>query len=220
MLVPATAAIALLLAQRDRAAGSAVMLAVGMKFTAVLLLPFLLVAVRPSTRRRREILVGAALTAVPLLVLSVVLFGLSLPNLSQQGSLLTPFSIPNLFGYEIGAGGGTPVILRLADIGLVAAIVLLVRRRGDWLTDAGWAMVALIVSLAWLMPWYVTWLLPLAALASSTRLRRAAGVLTVFAVLTFMPVNSTVFSWLNVVPTQGRAWQASQKLQTKLYSYQ
>jgi alpha-1,6-mannosyltransferase len=218
MLVPSTAAIALLLARRDRAAGAALMLAVGLKFTAVLLLPFLLVAARPA-RGRREVLVGAALTAVPLVVLSVALFGFSLPNLSQQGSLLTPFSIPNLFGYVIGAGGGTTFILRLADVALVVAIVVLVRRRGDWLTHAGWAMVALIASLAWLMPWYVIWMLPLVALASSVRLRRAAGVLTVFVVLTFMPVNSTVFGWLNFVPTRGAAWQASQTLQTKLYSY-
>ena len=162
---------------------------------------------------------GTALTAIPLVVLSVALFGSSLPNLSQQGSLLTPFSIPDLFGYVIGAGGGTTFILRLADVAFVVAIVLLVRRRGDWLTDAGWAMVALIASLAWLMPWYVIWLLPLAALASSVRLRRAAGVLTVFVVLTFMPIHSTVFGLLNFVPTRGAAWQASQRLQSKLYSY-
>jgi alpha-1,6-mannosyltransferase len=218
MLVPSTAAIALLLARRDRAAGAAVMLAVGVKFTAVLLLPFLLVAAR-SARRRREVLVGAALTAVPLVVLSVALFGFSLPNLSQQSSLLTPFSVPDVFGYVIGVGGGTTFILRLADVALVVAIVLLVRREGDWLTNAGWAMVALIASLAWLMPWYVIWMLPLAALASSVRLRRIAGVLTVFVVLTFMPVNSTVFGWLNFTPTSGAAWQASQTLQTKLYSY-
>jgi Glycosyltransferase family 87 len=218
MLVPSTAAIALLLARRDRAAGAALMLAVGVKFTAVLLLPFLLVAAG-TARRRREVLVGTVLTAVPIVVLSVALFGFSLPNLAQQGSLLTPFSVPNLFGYVIGAGGGTPFILRLADVAFVVAIVLLIRRRGDWLTNAGWAMVALLVSLAWLMPWYVIWLLPLAALASSVRLRRAAGVLTVFVVLTFFPVNSTVFGWLNFVPTRGAAWQASQTVQTKLYSY-
>ncbi|MBV9417691.1 MAG: hypothetical protein JO363_22080 [Solirubrobacterales bacterium] len=218
MLVPSTAAIDLLLARRDRAAGASLMLAVGVTFTAALLLPFLLVTARPA-RRRRNILVGAALTAVPLIVLSVALFGFSLPNLSQQGSLLTPFSVPDLFGYVIGAGGGTWFILRLADIALVVAVVLLLRRRGDWLTRAGWAMVALIASLAWLMPWYVIWLLPLAAIASSVRLRRAAVVLTVFVVLTFMPVHSTVFGWLGFVPTHGAAWQASQRLQTKLYSY-
>jgi alpha-1,6-mannosyltransferase len=218
MLVPSTAAIALLLAGRDRAAGASLMLAVGVKFTAVLLLPFLLVAARPA-RRRRQVLLGTALTAIPLIVLSVGLFGFAVPNLSQQGSLLTPFSIPDVFGYVIGAGGGTTFILRLADVAFVVAIVLLVRRPGDWLSHAGWAMVALIASTAWLMPWYVIWLLPLAALASSVRLRRAAGVLTVFVVLTFMPVNTTVFGWLNFVPTRGAAWQASERLQNKLYSY-
>ena len=218
MLVPSTAAIALLLARRDRAAGAAVMLAVGVKFIAVLLLPFLLVAAR-GTRRRRDVLVGAALTAIPLVVLSVALFGFSLPNLSQQGSLLTPFSIPNILGYVIGAGGATTLILRLAEVGLVVAIVLLIRRPGDWLTHAGWAVAALIASSAWLMPWYVIWLLPLAALASSVRLRRTAVALTVLVVLTFMPVNSTVFGWLHFTPTNGAAWRASQTLQTKLYSY-
>ncbi|MBV9804387.1 MAG: DUF2029 domain-containing protein, partial [Solirubrobacterales bacterium] len=117
MLVPAIGAIALLLARRDRAAGAALMLAVAVKFTAGLLLPFLLVGAATG-RRRRKILVGAALAAVPLVVLSVALFGLSLPNLSQQGSLLTPFSIPNLFGYVIGAGGGTTFILRVSDAAL------------------------------------------------------------------------------------------------------
>jgi hypothetical protein len=218
MLLPSTAAIALVLARRDRAAGAAVMLAVGMKFTAVVLLPFLLVAARPS-RRRREILVGAALVALPLVVLSLSLYGFSLPNLAQQGSLLTPFSVPNVLGYLIGAGGGTPVILHLAEVAFVVAFVQLLRRPGDWLTRAGWAMAALIVSLAWLMPWYVIWMVPLAALGTSLRLRRVAAVLTVFVVVTFMPVHSTVFGWFNIVPTHGSAWQASQTLQTKLYSY-
>jgi hypothetical protein len=218
MLVPSTAAIALVLAGRYRAAGAAVMLAVGVKFTALLLLPFLLVAAG-TARRRRDMLVGAALTAVALVVLSVALFGFSLPNLSQQSILLTPFSVPNFAGYLIGAGGATTLILRLADVALVVAIVLLLRRRGDWLTRAGWATVALICSLAWLMPWYVIWVLPLAALAPSVRLRRFAGVLTVFVVLTFVPISGMVSGWVNLNPTHGGVWQTSQALQNKLYWY-
>ncbi len=54
-------------------------------------------------------------------------------------------------------------------------------------SNAGWATLALIASLAWLMPWYVIWLAPLAALGSSPRLRRATLVMTVFLVLTFIP---------------------------------
>jgi Glycosyltransferase family 87 len=219
MLVPMTAAIALLLARRDRSAGAALMLAVAVKFTAVLLLPFLLVAVRTSARRR-AVIVGAVLAAIPLAVMSLALFGLSLPNLSQQGTLLTPFSLPNLFGYAIGIGGGTPTLLRLADVALVAAIVLLVRRRGDWLSHAGWATLALIASLGWLMPWYVIWLLPLAALGSSLRLRRAALVLTVFLVVTFLPSSGKLWGVLHLDPLSGSAGQASQSLQGKLSWYQ
>ena len=48
---------------------------------------------------------------------------------------------------------------------------------------AGWATFALIVSLAWLVPWYIVWLLPLAALSTNVRLRQAALWLTVFLVL-------------------------------------
>ena len=218
MLVPSTAAIALLLARRDRSAGAVLMLAVAVKFTAVLLLPFLLVAARTSPRRRAMI-EGVVLAAIPLIAMSLALFGLSLPNLSQQGSLLTPFSFPNLFGYAIGIGGGSPALLRLADVALVVAVVWLARRRGDWLSHAGWATLALIASLAWLMPWYVIWLLPLAALGSSLRLRRAALALTVFLVLTFLPSSGKLWGLIHFNPLNGSAGQASQTLQGKLSWY-
>jgi hypothetical protein len=218
MLVPSTAAIALLLARRERSAGAVLMLAVAVKFTAVLLLPFLLVAARTSTRRR-NVVVGAVLAAIPLIVMSLALFGLSLPNLSQQGTLLTPFSFPNLFGYAIGIGGGTPALLRLADVVLVVVVALLVRRRGDWLSHAGWATVALILSLAWVMPWYVIWVLPLAALGTSRRLRRTALAMTVFLVITFLPSSGKLWHLLNFNPLSGSAGQASQTLQGKLSWY-
>ena len=219
MLVPSTAAIALLLARRDRSAGAVLMLAVAVKFTAVLLLPFLLVAARTS-ERRRAIIVGAVLAAIPLIVMSLALFGFSIPNLSQQGTLLTPFSFPNLFGYAIGVGGGTPTLLRLADVALIVTLVLLVRRRGDWLSHAGWVTVALIASLAWVMPWYVIWVLPLAALGSSLRLRRATLVLTVFLVITFLPSSGKLWGLLHFNPLSGSAGQASSALQSKLSWYQ
>ncbi len=218
MLVPLTASIAFLLAGRDKSAGAMLVVAVAVKFSAVLLLPFLLVAARP-TRRRIQVLIGCALAGIPLLVMSLLLFGFSIPNLSQQGSLLTPFSFPNLFGYFIGVGGGTSGILRLADVALVVVVIILLRRDGDWITRAGWATFALIASLAWVMPWYVIWLLPLAALGSSERLRRVALGLTVFLVLVFLPSSGKVWSLVNFNPLDGSAGQASSALQAKLSSY-
>jgi hypothetical protein len=218
MLVPLTASIAFLLARRDKSAGAMLVIAVAVKFSAVLLLPFLLVAARP-TRRRLQVIYGCILAGVPLLIMSLLLFGLSIPNLSQQGSLLTPFSFPNLFGYLIGVGGGTSGILRLADLALVVAVLLLLRERGDWLSRAGWATFALIASLGWVMPWYVIWLLPLAALGTSVRLRRVAVGLTVFLVLVFLPSSSKFWNLVEFNPLGGSAGQASSSLQGKLSSY-
>ncbi len=70
---------------------------------------------------------------------------------------------------------------------LVAFVLYLIWRRRDWLSASGWATVALIASLSWLMPWYVVWVLPLAALGTSVRLRGAALVLTLFLMVTFAP---------------------------------
>ena len=219
MLVPAIGAVALLLARRDRTAGAVLMLAVGVKFTAVLLLPFMLAAVWPVRRRVGNVILGVVLAAIPLIAMSLALFGFSLPNLSDQSTLLTPFSFPNLFGYFIGVGGGTTGVRRLANLVLVVTIVLLVRRRGNWIANAGWGTVALIASLAWVMPWYVIWVLPLAALGSSVRLRRAALALTVFLVLVFLPSSGKFWHLIHFNPLGGSAGRASQTLQAKLSWY-
>ena len=101
----------------------------------------------------------------------------------------------------------------------MAVVVLLLRRHGDWLTRAGWATFALIASLAWVMPWYVIWLLPLAALGSSDRLRRVALALTVFLVLVFLPSSSKFFNLFNINPLNGSAGRSSLSLQAKLSGY-
>jgi alpha-1,6-mannosyltransferase len=208
MLLPSTAAISLVLAKRDRSAGVVLMLAVGIKFTAILLLPFLLIAVRPNARRIR-LLSGAVIAAIPLVIGSLVLFGFSLPNLSDQSTLLTNFSIPNVVGLLLKVGGGTPGLLKVANVLLVVTVAYLIWRRRDWLTSAGWATLALIASLAWLMPWYAVWLLPLAALGTSFRLRVAAIGLTVFLLVTFLPEVSLYMIDHHISPLRSPAGQSS-----------
>ncbi|MGH2914608.1 MAG: glycosyltransferase 87 family protein, partial [Solirubrobacteraceae bacterium] len=215
MLAPMLAAVALTLAGRDRSAGAILIVAVAVKFTAILLLPFLLVAARTRPRRTR-VLVGAAAAAVPLAVISVGLFGLAIPNLAQQSAVLTAFSIPNLFGVLLHIGGATPDLLRLAEVCVVAVIAHQFFTSRDWLAGAGWAMLALIASLGWLVPWYVVWLLPLAALGSSLRLRRLAMVLTVFLLLTFMPVTPVYMSKHNINLLDTHAGRTATALQNRL----
>jgi len=221
MLVPMMAAVALLTSatgspRRDRLAGGVLMLAVAVKFSAVLLLPFLLLAVWPDRRRLKLVLEGAVLATIPLAALSIALFGFSIPNLQDQSTLLTDFSIPNVVGLALGIGGGTPALLSVAKVALVGTVLYLLRRRGDWITGAGWATLALIASLAWLMPWYVIWLAPLAALGTSIRLRRATLALTVFLVLTFIPATGLFLNDHGINPLNTPAGLASSALQHKL----
>jgi alpha-1,6-mannosyltransferase len=216
MLIPAMAAISLVLARRDRWAGAVLICAVAVKFTAILLLPFLLLATRRG-RRWTQVLIGAAIAAPLLAAASIALFGFSIPNLSDQSTLLTDFSVPNLVGLLLGLGGGTPGLLRAANVLLVVGVAVILRRnRGDWLTGAGWATLVLIASLAWLVPWYITWLLPLAALGSSVRLRRATAAATAFVLLSFVPVTGIVLTQLNVSTMSGSAGQASKVKQHQL----
>jgi len=215
MLIPSMAAILLLLERRDGAAGAALMFAVAVKFTAILLLPFLLVAARPPERRLR-VLGGAALSAIPLAALSIALFGFTLPNLQDQSTLLTDLSVPNLVGIAVGAGGGTPAVLRVANVLLVLVVIYCLRRQRDWLTGAGWSTLALVASLAWLVPWYIVWVLPLAALSSSIRLRRAALAFTVFLVLSFLPETGVVLINHGFNPMGSSVGQASKALQRRL----
>lgn len=215
MLVPSMAAISFVLARRDRLAGAALVLAIAVKFTAVLLLPFLLVAVATRERRLR-LIVGAALAAVPMIALSLALFGFSIPNLSDQSSLLTDFSIPNIVGLALGIGGGTPLLLKFAIVCVVVVVAYELYREKDWLAGAGWTTFALLASLAWLVPWYVIWLLPLAALATSVNLRRVALAMTVFLILAFMPATQLYMQAHGINPLGGSAGQASQSHQHKL----
>ncbi|MGH2858280.1 MAG: glycosyltransferase family 87 protein [Solirubrobacteraceae bacterium] len=215
MLTPMMGAIALLLARRDRSAGAVLMLAVAVKFTAIVLLPFLLVAARARERQKR-VLVGAAIAVVPLAALSLALFGPAIPNLSQQSSVLTGTSFPNLFGLLVGIGGATPTLLKITAVGVVVVVVHQFLRNRDWPAGAGWATLALIASLGWVMPWYVIWLLPLAALGSSVALRRVALLLTVYLVLAFLPFTANFMSQHGINLLDTHAGRVASSLQYKL----
>ena len=215
MLAPATAAILLVLTRRDRGAGAVLMLAVAVKLTALLLAPFLLLGTG-ERRRARRVLEGALPTAAVLAGVSVVAFGWTLPNLSGQTTLLSDYSIPNVAGWLLGFGGGAPVVVRIANLGLVVTVLLLLRRRAAWLEGAGWATLALILTVAWLVPWYIVWLLPLAALGTSVRLRTVALVLTLYLGITFMPAVPPLQRWLHIDPYSGGPGKTSLALQKRL----
>jgi hypothetical protein len=212
MLVPAMAAIALLLSGRYRSAGAAMAVAMAVKYTVVLLLPFLLIAAWQH-RKTLRLLGGVVLGAIPLAVLSFALFGLSLPNVGGQSQLLTDFSIPNMLGWAVGLGGGAPRLVQAMNLVIVATVLYQLLRRRDWLSGAGWATLALLVSLGWLMPWYVVWLLPLAAIAANARLRAAALAVSVLVLLSFEPVIGNFLHAQGVNPFGSRVGKAARTYQ-------
>jgi alpha-1,6-mannosyltransferase len=214
MLLPSTAAILMLLQRRDRSAGVLLACAIAVKFTAVLLLPFLLMAARPQERRLR-VLAGVVLAAVPLAALSLALFGTGMPNVTDQTRVITGYSVPNLLGLLLGFGGGTQTLVRVLNVGVVLVVLWGLRRR-DWVAASGWATLALIASLSWLMPWYVVWALPLAALSSSPALRRVAIAFMVFLILTFTPEWGTFLGAHGVNPMNTAVGQAATSFQAKL----
>jgi hypothetical protein len=52
------------------------------------------------------------------------------------------------------------------------------RGRIDWIAGAGWSALAMLVTATALLPWYLSWLMPLAALGGDRRLWRYSIVLT------------------------------------------
>jgi hypothetical protein len=73
----------------------------------------------------------------------------------------------------------TGIVLAVAFVIVLCWLLRRVwRGRLDWIAGAGWATVALLVTASSLEPWYVAWLMPLAALACDRRLWRAAIWLT------------------------------------------
>jgi hypothetical protein len=195
MLALVLAGVGALLSQRPARAGAALVTAAAIKGSAALVLPFALLSREGSGRRR--LLAGAAAAGAVLLAASLVAFGTHGPGLDTQSSLVTPLSPANLVGLVVGQGGATAVIRVLVKVALLGVLAWLVRetwRGGDWVTTAGWAMLALVVSLTWEMPWYVLWVLPFAALGRSANLRKATIVLTAFLLVTLAPITGWVLT--------------------------
>jgi hypothetical protein len=77
-----------------------------------------------------------------------------------------------------GLSEGVRVAFAVGFGAVAIGLLVWVRRGADWVTAAGWATLALLLSTTWLLPWYGAWLMPLAGLSSDRRLRLAAVAFT------------------------------------------
>jgi hypothetical protein len=184
-------------------AGAAFVVATALKASGGVLLPVVLAGLVHAPRRLIQVLAGMVLAAGLVGAFSLLAFGLHIPDLSTQSRLVTSESIPNLIGLAIGVGGESAGVHKLMSVALGVSILAccwLAWRRRETITASGWASVALLVTLSWVLPWYVLWILPLAALSSSRRLRGTALVLGVYLIIAWAPASGLLWDAIGFHP--------------------
>jgi Glycosyltransferase family 87 len=201
MLALVMAGVALLLQHRDRLGAGSMVVAAGVKLTAGLFLPFALAGAgaRLSRSRRRDVLTGAGVAATAVAVLGFALFGAGplklVASISQSQSEGDWHSIPGFISTRLGlstVGHVTGVLLAIVFAGVFCWLLRRVwRGELDWIDASAWTVVALLITASSLLPWYVAWLLPLAALGTDRRLWPAAigmtGVIQAVQMLGYLP---------------------------------
>jgi alpha-1,6-mannosyltransferase len=206
MLAVVMVAVYAMLTYRERLGGAMIVVATAIKLTGGLLLPFALArgSERRTGSRRYDLLIGVGVAAVAVGVLSGILFGtgpLQLPStlntIQQQGDW---HSIPGFISTRLGLGGVGHLTGTLLAIGFVIVLIVLVRRVAhgelDWLDGAAWATAAMLVTASALLPWYIAWLVPFAALSSDPRLLTTTlvmtGVIQTIQAMGYIPHGSTL----------------------------
>jgi hypothetical protein len=196
-------------------AGIALVGAVAIKASAAVLLPVILAGASRRMRLATGMLIGFAAVAAS----TYVAFGVNLPNISQQQTLIVPDGIPNLVGLALGFGGATSEmqsVLKLLLIAVIAGATIWTWHTRRWRVGCGWVTLALVLTLTWTLPWYIAWLLPFVALARSRGLRLAVALLAVYTYLVFMPYSSEVLGFLHINPANTTLGQQEQSYMNSL----
>ncbi|MFL5885016.1 MAG: glycosyltransferase 87 family protein [Thermoleophilaceae bacterium] len=202
------ASLELLLVGRERFGGAAIVGAAALKATAGAYVPIVVA----GARSRWRALVGAATGALALGGLTYAFFGAHLPAVGDQSKLVTPLSMPNVFGYVIGRGGEGPSIRRAAEMTFVVAAVGAFAwswRRRDAIAGIGWLTVAILVTLGWNMPWYLGWLLPFVALVRGRWFRVVAVFVIVWMTVQWLPTTPHVLDSAGFAPHRTHAWKVN-----------
>lgn len=180
------AAVVLVIRGHDRGGALVAAAAVALKSSAAVVLPFLILGARNRRRALTAALAGgAALLAIALVAFGAHAFGF-LNALSDQENRNSGSSVAAQLGAVFGwVGSPPPIRLAASVIGvlIVVALVIATWRGVGWVESAGWATLAVMVTSAYLLPWYIVWLVPLAAIGASCALRLASVAMTLFMLL-------------------------------------
>lgn len=185
MMFALLAGIYLTVTGRQRAGAAMAAVAVGVKSSAGLVVPFLVL----GSRDRPRALVAGLVAGVAVILVALVAFGGQafdfINVLGTQQKLNSGSSVPAQLGAWFGwTGSPTPVRIVASALGVGGIAFCMVKawRGADWIEWAGWATVVLMITSSWLLAWYIVWLVPLASLARSLPLRLAAVGMTLFVV--------------------------------------
>jgi hypothetical protein len=180
------------LAGRQTAGAATLVVGLATKISSAVVLPFMVL----GSDRRLRVLVAAGATALALFALWLGVFGTGALRgfggaIGQQQQLFSQRSIPQQLGVLFDLGSrpqGIRFPLAVLLIGWVLWLLYRTWKGANWIACAGWATFGVLVTTAWLLPWYVCWLLPLAALGEDRRLRIAALIATVYLIWARTPV--------------------------------
>jgi hypothetical protein len=195
-ILPMTLGIAAALTARDVSAGMAFVAATAVKLSAAVAIPFALVAARQRAMGRNfasesafkpigRLLFGMAVAFGVVAGVAYLGFGrhwldaftLAGENQGRTSHLSIPITAARLTGLD-------PDVVRAAALTLYAALIVYLLvwtyRGGDWLRAMAWATTGLLLATAWLLPWYLLWPLPAAALSRDRALKLLVLGLTAY----------------------------------------
>ncbi|HSS33817.1 MAG TPA: polyprenol phosphomannose-dependent alpha 1,6 mannosyltransferase MptB [Solirubrobacterales bacterium] len=202
MMLLAMLAVAAVLAAREASAGAALVAAVAIKAAALFLAPFAVLATA-SPRRVRTfdryagesanarwrplgLLAAGALVAALAIGIAAYFafgwdwlhaFGLAGENQSRTSHLSIPTTVARLFNSDEEPFRAVALAFYAAAL---AWLLIWTWRGGDWIRAAGWAAFGLLLATSWLLPWYLIWALPLAAISRDRLLQLLVLTLTAY----------------------------------------
>ncbi|HEU4943791.1 MAG TPA: polyprenol phosphomannose-dependent alpha 1,6 mannosyltransferase MptB, partial [Solirubrobacterales bacterium] len=188
---------AAVLTAREASGGFALASAAALKASAAFVAPFaLLASLQPPTGRKvasratnRPIggvwrwLSGAALALLAIGLAAYAAFGWEWLDgfgvVGENQGRVSNYSLPNLLSELLDVDvAAVRTLTAIAYLALFAALLRWVHRGGDWIRATGWAALGLLLATAWLLPWYIVWALPFAAISRDERLVAAVLALT------------------------------------------
>jgi alpha-1,6-mannosyltransferase len=189
--------VAALVVHREVSSGALLVASAAIKSSSLFVAPFAFVeTVRPGRRpvpaspaalrsATARLMLGALMTAIVIGAAGYIAFGwewLHAFGLAGENQGRTShMSIPVTFARLTAIDEGAVRVAALAIFGMAVAWLLRWTWHGaDWIRAAAWAGTGLLLATSWLLPWYLVWPLPLAAVARDRVLALVLLALTAY----------------------------------------